>query len=67
VAAQKLLTEKEAAELLGVSVNTLQAWRLRKCGPPYVKLIGSGTGPGRRPVRYRPEALEKYLEECERR
>jgi hypothetical protein len=33
-----LLTENEAAELLGLSARTLQAWRTAKCGPPYTKL-----------------------------
>jgi hypothetical protein len=32
------LTENRAAELLGVSVRTLQAWRLRGGGPRYCKM-----------------------------
>jgi hypothetical protein len=41
--------EMQAAILLGVSVRTLQAWRVRGGGPPYVK-IG-------RAVRYQRRAL----------
>lgn len=33
----RLITESAAAELLCVSVRTLQSWRLRSQGPPYVK------------------------------
>jgi predicted DNA-binding transcriptional regulator AlpA len=43
------LNENQAAEFLGVSVRTLQAWRVRGGGPPYVK-IG-------RAVRYQRRAL----------
>ena len=32
------LTGKEAAELMGVSVPTLSAWRTRNMGPPYVRI-----------------------------
>jgi hypothetical protein len=43
------LNENQAAEFLGVSVRTLQAWRVRGGSPPYVK-IG-------RAVRYQRRAL----------
>jgi hypothetical protein len=49
------LTENTAAEFLGLSVRTLQAWRVRGGGPPYVK-IG-------RAVRYQRRALLKFQEE----
>jgi hypothetical protein len=32
------LTENQAAEFLGLSVRTLQAWRVRGGGPRYCKL-----------------------------
>jgi hypothetical protein len=32
------LNENQAAEFLGVSVRTLQAWRVRGGGPQYIKL-----------------------------
>jgi hypothetical protein len=34
----KLLTEKEVAEILVVSLPTLRRWRYRDEGPPWVKL-----------------------------
>ena len=48
------LNENQAAEFLGLSVRTLQAWRVRGGGPSYVK-IG-------RAVRYRRRALVSYQE-----
>jgi excisionase family DNA binding protein len=32
------LTEKEAARLISVSNRTLQAWRCRNAGPPFVRM-----------------------------
>ena len=49
-----LLNEHEAAVLLGVSVRTLQNWRLRGGGPPYQKL-GSA-------VRYSTFKLRAWIE-----
>jgi predicted DNA-binding transcriptional regulator AlpA len=49
------LNENQAAEFLGVSVRTLQAWRVRGGGPPYVK-IG-------RAVRYQRRALVTFQQE----
>ena len=48
-----LLTEQQAAGLLHVTVKTLQAWRVRGGGPPFIK-VG-------RLVRYRPEDLEAFV------
>lgn len=53
------LIEKEAARLLGFSVRTLQAWRVRGGGPLFVK--------AGRSVRYRPSDLEAWVEERLRR
>jgi hypothetical protein len=50
------LTEGQAARLLGVSPRTMQAWRLRGGGPPYLK-IG-------RAVRYRRKVLVAFQEAC---
>ena len=50
----QLLNEIEVAELLGVSRKTLQAWRWRRVGPPFVKL-GSA-------VRYSYVDLLDFLE-----
>ena len=35
---EALLTEDEASALLGMSVRTLQAWRIAAKGPPHSKL-----------------------------
>ena len=48
------LNENQAAEFLGQSVRTLQAWRVRGGGPTFVK-IG-------RSVRYRRRVLVEFLE-----
>ena len=56
---RELLTEVEAGEILGgISRITLQSWRSRGEGPPYLK-IG-------RLVRYRRQALTDWLETRER-
>lgn len=47
------LTEKEAAILLSISFRTLQAWRHRKIGPPYVR-VG-------RAIRYEEDALVAWM------
>jgi len=49
------LNETQAAEFLGVSVRTLQAWRVRGGGPLYCK-IG-------RAVRYQRRALVCFQQE----
>jgi predicted site-specific integrase-resolvase len=54
-AIEELLPEKAAAEALHISVKTLQAWRVRGCGPEFVKL-------GRR-ILYRASSLQRHIEE----
>lgn len=49
----RLMTEKEAAEYLAVSVRTLQDKRLRGGGPRFVKLFRS--------VRYRLSDLDGFI------
>jgi Helix-turn-helix domain len=49
------LNETQAAEILGLSVRTLQAWRVRGGGPAYVK-IG-------RSVRYQRRVLLAFQEQ----
>jgi len=54
---EKLLTEAEAAEILGVTKRALQQWRTTKGrsvqGPPWTKV-------GNR-VRYEPDQLRAWL------
>ncbi len=49
-----LMTEKKAAEFLGVSPVTLRTYRSRGVGPTYVRL-GAGT------IRYTRGDLENYI------
>jgi predicted DNA-binding transcriptional regulator AlpA len=49
----ELLTEHEVAEMLRISVRTLQAWRTKKIGPRVVRL--------NRMVRYRWQAVIEWL------
>jgi hypothetical protein len=49
------LNETQTAEFLGVSVRTLQAWRVRGGGPRYCK-IG-------RSVRYQRRVLVEFQQE----
>ena len=48
-----LLNEVEAARFLAVSVRTLQAWRTKGIGPPFVRLG--------RAVRYSRQALIDWV------
>jgi excisionase family DNA binding protein len=51
---EALLNDIEAARLLSLSSRTLQAWRLKGGGPPFVRLG--------RAVRYQRAALAKWME-----
>ena len=53
--AEALLTEKQAANFLGLNPRSLQAWRTRGGGPSYLRI-------GHRTTRYRMEDLEVWLE-----
>ena len=52
---RRMLTQKEAAQIIGVSVHTLEMWRWQKTYPlPYLKI---GTL-----VRYRMRDIDAFLE-----
>lgn len=51
-----LLTERHAADILGVSIRALQKWRLKGSGPKFVRISG-------RCIRYRKRELIKWTEE----
>jgi excisionase family DNA binding protein len=48
-----LLTEDEAADALRISVRTLQAWRMKEAGPPFVR-VG-------RTIRYRRGHIKDWI------
>ena len=48
-----LLTEEQTAQLLSLSIRTLQAWRLRKAGPRFVR--------AGRAIRYRPSDIHEWI------
>lgn len=48
------LTEQEAARILGLSVATLRAWRLKSRGPRFVRFG--------RAVRYLEADIARYME-----
>ena len=51
-----LIRQEEAATILGVTPRTLEAWRYRGEGPPWVRISG-------RCVRYRKSDLLAFIEE----
>ncbi|MCP3963421.1 MAG: helix-turn-helix domain-containing protein [bacterium] len=51
-----LLTTEETAAYVGATPRTLEAWRVRGGGPPFVKV-------SRRMVRYRLSDLAAWVEE----
>ena len=53
------LTTKEAATYLNVAESTLEAWRCRGGGPPFLKLG--------KIVRYREADLDDFIESCVRK
>jgi excisionase family DNA binding protein len=50
---ERAITEVEAADRLGLSVKTLQAWRHRRKGPTFVRFG--------RAVRYIPSDLDAFI------
>lgn len=51
-----LLTTRQAAEVLGLEPRTMEEFRRKGSGPPFIRLSS-------RSVRYRLDALERWLEE----
>lgn len=59
VKVRRLMSTEECAEYLNISPRTLEGLRLDQCRPPFIKL-----GLGKQsPVRYRCDAVEKWLVE----
>jgi hypothetical protein len=61
VSRSQLVTEKQAAELLRVHVDTLKTWRKERPRPRIPHIVYEGGD-----VRYRVEAIENYLQSRER-
>lgn len=59
-APDQLYDELQAARLLRISRRTLQGWRLKGGGPPFVRL-------GLRCIRYRRADLQEFMAERTRR
>lgn len=53
---EALWTESDAGKVLSVGKRTLQGWRLRGCGPPFVRISS-------RCIRYRPCDVRAWIEE----
>ncbi len=53
--ASPVMDEKVAAAFIGVSQKTLQTWRSRRIGPPYVRLA-------RKCILYRKADLEEFID-----
>ena len=53
---KQLSDEKQLALQLRVSVEKVRKWRLKGGGPKYIKI-----GPL---VRYRPEHVQEFLDQC---
>ena len=53
----ELLTTPQAAKILGVSPRSLEGYRRRNVGPPFIRLAGDKQGR----VRYDAAALAQYL------
>ena len=49
-----LMRENEAAARLAVAPRTLQAWRCRGGGPPFVRIAGA--------IRYAEDDLEAFVQ-----
>ena len=50
-----VMDETEAAIFMGVAKKTLQCWRSRRMGPPYVRVA-------KRCIRYRRDDLQEYMD-----
>lgn len=50
-----VMDEKDAAVFIGVSQKTLQTWRSRRMGPPYIRIA-------RKCIRYRETDLKAFVD-----
>lgn len=57
----KLLTNAEAAALIGIQPNSLEIWRSKGKGPKFIKLDPHSL---RSAVRYRQSDIEEWIDTC---
>jgi hypothetical protein len=57
----ELLTNAEAAALLGIRPNTLEGYRVRGIGPAFIKLNPHSS---RSPIRYNRQVVLDWLAAC---
>lgn len=50
-----VMDEEDAAHFIGVSQKTLQTWRSRRMGPPYIRMA-------RKCIRYRRADLQEFVD-----
>lgn len=55
---EAMLTSKEVAERLGITLNTLQKWRNRGVGPKYYKYGGANSAM----VRYKESDVAAFMD-----
>jgi predicted site-specific integrase-resolvase len=58
----RYLNERELSEKIGVCSSTLRTWRSEGRGPSFIKAEGKKGA-----IRYKLEAVEKWLEESKKR
>ncbi len=62
ITSERLLTSREVAEWLGVSIDWVQAHATRRT--PRIRVVRLGTGPGgRQMLRFRRSDVEKFIAE----
>jgi len=54
----QLLDKRDAADALGISSRSLDAWRQRGYGPRFLKVGGR--------IKYPPEEIDAFLQKCTR-
>lgn len=57
----QLVDERTAADLLGAKVRTVQGWRRRGIGPPFVKLGAAPNAQVRYPLALLRDFLDRHL------
>ena len=59
----EMLTNREAADVIGVIPNTMDVWRSRNVGPPYFKVMGAIRYDKAELIEWLPNALWRWCGE----